>query len=61
MSDIDDEDVKSAIAKEYIANRSSTNETDINKLLTSLKDITERQKMIKQIDDDANSVMDEVK
>ncbi len=59
MGDIDDEDVASAISKEYTKYRS--NENNINNLLDKLEDITTKQKMIKQIDEDANQLTDKIK
>ena len=59
MGDIDDEDVASAISKEYTKYRS--NENNINNLLDKLEDITTKQKMIKQIDEDASQLTDKIK
>lgn len=59
MWDVDDEDVKSAISKEFIGYRSW--ETDINKLTEKLEQITEKQKSLKQLDEDANLLVDQVK
>ena len=59
MSDVEDDDVKSAISKEYTKYREW--EKDINKLLDKLQDITTKQEMIKKIDEDANQLTDTIK
>ncbi len=59
MSDIEDDDVKSTISKEYTKYRA--NEGNINNLLDKLGEITTKQKMIKQIDEDANTLTDQIK
>jgi hypothetical protein len=59
MGDIEDEDVASAISKEYTKYRSS--ESNINNLLDKLGEITTKQKMIKQIDEEANELTDNIK
>lgn len=59
MSDIDDDDVASAISKEYTTYRSG--EGDINKLLDKLTEVTKKQQMIKQADEDANYLTDQIK
>ncbi|MDD2907252.1 MAG: hypothetical protein PHH98_01295 [Candidatus Gracilibacteria bacterium] len=59
MSGIEDEDVKSAISKEYVAYRN--NETNINNLLDKLEDITKKQELIKSADEKANQLVDQVK
>lgn len=59
MSWIEDEDVKSAISKEYVAYRN--NETNINNLLDKLEDITKKQELIKSADEKANQLVDQVK
>lgn len=59
MKDIDDADVASVISKEYTKYRNS--ETNINKLMDKLQEITDRQKMIKSIDEDANALTDQIK
>lgn len=59
MADVDDEDVASAISKEYISYRGT--EWDINKLLDKLEEVTTKQKMIKQVDEDANYLTDQIK
>lgn len=59
MGDIEDEDVASAISKEYTKYRWS--ESNINNLLDKLGEITTKQKMIKQIDEEANELTDNIK
>ncbi len=59
MGDIDDEDVASAISKEYTKYREG--EKDINKLLDTLEAITAKQQRIKQADIDANYLTDQIK
>lgn len=59
MSEVEDEDVKSSISKEYTKYREW--EKDINKLLEKLQDITTKQEMIKKIDEDANQLTDTIK
>lgn len=59
MADIDDEDVASAISKEYTKYREW--EKDINKLLDTLETITAKQQRIKQADEDANYLTDQIK
>ncbi len=59
MGDIEDEDVASSISKEYTKYREW--EKNINNLLDRLEEITTKQKMIKQIDEDANTLVDQVK
>ena len=59
MGDIEDDDVASAISKEYTKYRWS--ESNINNLLDKLGEITTKQKMIKQIDEEANELTDNIK
>lgn len=59
MSDIDDEDVASAISKEYTKYREG--EKNINNLLDKLEEIAKKQQMIKQADEDANYLTDQIK
>lgn len=59
MWDVEDEDVKSAISKEFIGYRSW--ESDINKLTDKLEQITEKQKSLKKLDEEANVLVDQVK
>ena len=59
MADIDDEDVASAISKEYTKYREG--EKNINNLLDKLEEITAKQQRIKQADEDANYLTDQIK
>ncbi len=59
MWDIEDEDVKSAISKEYTTYR--WNETNINNMLDKLQEITKKQEMIKSADEKANQLVDQMK
>lgn len=59
MADVEDEDVKSAIAKEFTTYRQS--ETNINKMLDKLEEVTEKQKRVKSIDEKANTLVDQMK
>ncbi len=59
MADIDDDDVKSAISKEFTAYRQW--ETNINKMLEKLEEVTEKQKTLKRLDEEANQLTDTIK
>lgn len=59
MADIEDDDVKSAISKEYTAYRQ--NETNINNMLDKLSEITKKQELIKSADEKANQLTDQIK
>lgn len=59
MSDIEDDDVKSAISKEFTAYRQW--ETNINKMLEKLEEVTEKQKTLKRLDEEANELTDNIK
>lgn len=59
MEGIEDEDVKSAIAKEFTPYRQ--NETNINNMLDKLQEVTEKQKRIKSADEKANELVDKLK
>ncbi len=59
MADIEDDDVASSISKEYTKYREW--EKNINNLLDKLEEITTKQKMIKQADEDANQLTDQIK
>jgi hypothetical protein len=61
MEGIDDADVSSAISKEYTAFRSANPDVDVITLLDKMKSIADKQEAIKQIDDDANALVDAVK
>lgn len=59
MAWIEDDDVKSAISKEYI--KYKENETNINNMLDKLKEITKKQELIKSADEKANQLTDQIK
>lgn len=59
MAWIEDEDVKSAISKEYINYRAS--DSNINNQLDKLQEITKKQELIKSADEKANQLMDQMK
>jgi uncharacterized membrane protein YhdT len=59
MSDIEDDDVKSAISKEFTAYKSG--EWNILKQLEKLQQITEKQQTLKRLDEEANELVDTVK
>lgn len=61
MWEVEDPDVKSAIANEYKNFRTKSWEWNINKLLDWLQDIKERQELIKKLDEDANTLVDDIK
>jgi len=61
MAGIDDTDVKTSIAKEYNAFRSANPDADIITLLEKMKSIADKQEAIKQMDEDANALVDAVK
>jgi len=61
MDNIDNDDVKSSIAKEYNSFRSNNPDTDIISLLDEMKAISDRQKLLKNIDQEANFLVDTVK
>lgn len=61
MEDIDDEDVSSLIAKEYTAFKQANPDADIFTLMEKMKSIADKQEAIKQIDEDANVLVDAVK
>ena len=61
MKDIDDEDVKLSIATGYNNYKKGNNAAKYTDLMTNLKDITEKQQLIKELDDTANTLTDTVK
>ena len=61
LSEVEDEDVKSAIAKEYTNRRNSNSPTDITKMTDKLASIVEEQKLKKELDDVANETVDNIK
>lgn len=61
MENIDDSDVSSLISKEYTAFKTANPDADVITLLDTMKSIADKQKAIKQIDEDANALIDAVK
>lgn len=59
MAWVEDEDVKSAISKEYTSYRA--NESNINNMLDKLSEITKKQELIKSADEKANQLTDQIK
>lgn len=59
MAWIEDDDVKSAISKEFTSYRQ--NETNINNMLDKLSEITKKQELIKSADEKANQLTDQIK
>lgn len=59
MADIEDDDVKSAISKEFTAYKSW--EWNVLKQLEKLEQITEKQQNLKRLDEEANVLVDQVK
>lgn len=61
MEDIEDEDVSSLVAQEYNSFKKANPDADILTLLEKMKSIADKQEAIKQIDEDANMLVDAVK
>lgn len=61
MGDIDDPDVNSLVAKEYNDFKKANPDADVITLLDKMKTIADKQEAIKQIDEDANTLVDAVK
>lgn len=61
MWDIDDADVNSLVAKEYNDFKKANPTADVITLLDKMKSIADKQEAIKQIDEDANTLVDAVK
>jgi transcription-repair coupling factor (superfamily II helicase) len=59
MAWVEDEDVKSAISKEFTAYKSW--EVNVLKQLDKLQEITKKQELIKSADEKANQLMDQMK
>lgn len=59
MWEIEDDDVKSAISKEFTAYKWS--ETNVIKQLEKLQEITKKQELIKSADEKANELVDQMK
>lgn len=61
MKDIDDEDVKQSIAQTYNNYKVANSGAKYTDLITNLKDVTEKQQLIKELDDTANTLTDTIK
>jgi len=61
MANVDDEDVKSAIAKEITAFRQANPNATINDLVTEMEKSTKKQLTMKELDEKANTVIDTLK
>lgn len=61
MENIDDDDVKSLVSKEYIAYKNANPDANIMDLMDKMKAIADKQNLIKRIDEDANVLVDAVK
>jgi hypothetical protein len=59
MAEVEDEDVKSAISKEFTAYKSW--EANVIKQLDKLQEITKKQELIKSADEKANQLVDQMK
>jgi len=59
MKDVDDTDVASAISKEFTTYRAG--DGNINTQLEKLEQITQKQQTLKRLDDEANTLVDQVK
>lgn len=61
MKDIDDEDVRQSIAQGYNAYKKNNANAKYTDLITTLQDVTEKQQLIKELDDTANTLTDTIK
>lgn len=61
MENIDEDDVKSAISKEFVAFKQANPSADINQIIEAMESATEKQQTLKRLDDDANMLVDTVK
>jgi hypothetical protein len=61
MEEVDDEDVKSEIARQFMAARGDNPNMSLNDQLAKMKDIRDRQMTAKRLDDEVNGLMDELK
>ncbi len=58
MSDIDDEDVRQAVARDFNAMKQKNPDAQFTDLVGGLKDATDRQKLFKELDKNANTLVD---
>lgn len=61
MKDVEDEDVRQSIAKEFNQLKAKDPNASFTKLMNGLDETTERQKLIKELDENANQLVDGVK
>lgn len=61
MANVDDDEVKSAIAKEITAYRQANPNASINDLIAEMEKSTEKQQTMKELDEKANAVIDNLK
>jgi exonuclease VII large subunit len=61
LGDVSDEDVKSEIAQDFMKLRSANPNLNIDQLVQKLKDIKEQKETVKRLDEEANTLMDEMK
>ncbi len=61
MEDIDDADVKSEIAKVFVEFRSKNPNLSLNDQLKEMQKIKDQQELVKSLDEQANTLMDQLK
>ena len=61
LKDVDDADVKAEIVKQTLALRDQNPGMSLNDQLAKLKEVKEQQETVKRLDDEANTLMDQVK
>ncbi len=61
MSDVEDEDVRQAIARDFNAMKQKNPNAEFTDLISGVKDATERQKLFKELDEHANTLVDGAK
>lgn len=61
MSDVEDEDVRQAIARDFNAMKQKNPNAEFTDLMSGIKDATDRQKLFKELDEHANTLVDGAK
>ena len=61
MANVSDEDVKSEISKEFIDFRNKNPNADLNAQLNKMKELKDNQEFVKNMDEQANELMDTIK
>jgi len=61
MEDIEDEDVKSEISKLFVDMRNKNPNMDVNTQLGKIQEIKDQQELVKNLDEQANTLMDQIK